>query len=288
VYTIFKNESHIFKEWLDHYLSEGVNHFYLIDNGSTDNYKEIIEPYMKYITLFKDDETGNDTQMKIYKRHIFDKLSETEWIMCLDMDEFMYTKKGTLADELKSVKDKSIGQILVPWKYYGSSGHIKQPKNVVKSFLYRRKCPYNSPTKPIARSESIETLGIHGHKLKSEYKTVDSSYTIHTRHDITGYDDIDVTEKFIFKTNLQCNHYMVQSLEWFRNVKMTRGSTNFSSNHRNEEYFKEWDYNVILDDELSFKKYNPIIPILLFFLLHIVLGFNVVLYIITFMSVYVD
>ena len=31
VLAIFKNEGHIINEWLNHYLLEGVDHFYLID-----------------------------------------------------------------------------------------------------------------------------------------------------------------------------------------------------------------------------------------------------------------
>ena len=50
-----KNEGKFLKEWLDHYISEGVEHFYLIDNGSDDNYNVKIEPYMNKITLIKDD-----------------------------------------------------------------------------------------------------------------------------------------------------------------------------------------------------------------------------------------
>ena len=30
--AMFKNESHILKEWLDHYLREGVDMFLLINN----------------------------------------------------------------------------------------------------------------------------------------------------------------------------------------------------------------------------------------------------------------
>jgi hypothetical protein len=32
--SIFKNEAHIFREWLEHYINQGVEKFYLIDNGS--------------------------------------------------------------------------------------------------------------------------------------------------------------------------------------------------------------------------------------------------------------
>ena len=37
VVSMFKNESHILKEWLDHYINEGVEYFFMIDNGSNDN-----------------------------------------------------------------------------------------------------------------------------------------------------------------------------------------------------------------------------------------------------------
>ena len=33
VLGIFKNEAHIFAEWIEHYLTEGVDHFFLVDNG---------------------------------------------------------------------------------------------------------------------------------------------------------------------------------------------------------------------------------------------------------------
>ena len=52
--AIFKNESHGLEEWLLNHLNEGVEHFYLINNGSTDNFMPIIEKYNKYITLFND------------------------------------------------------------------------------------------------------------------------------------------------------------------------------------------------------------------------------------------
>lgn len=37
--AIFKNEAMNLKEWLDHHLWQGVEHFYLINNGSEDDYK---------------------------------------------------------------------------------------------------------------------------------------------------------------------------------------------------------------------------------------------------------
>lgn len=35
--AIFKNEETSLSLWIEHYCWMGVDHFYLIDNGSTDN-----------------------------------------------------------------------------------------------------------------------------------------------------------------------------------------------------------------------------------------------------------
>jgi hypothetical protein len=55
---MFKNESMIIEEWLMHYISEGVEHFYLIDNGSNDDYESKIS-YFNNITIFKDNECND-------------------------------------------------------------------------------------------------------------------------------------------------------------------------------------------------------------------------------------
>jgi len=52
--SMFKNEAEIMKEWLDHHLGHGVDHFYLVDDNSDDNYGEILKPYIqkKLVTMF--------------------------------------------------------------------------------------------------------------------------------------------------------------------------------------------------------------------------------------------
>ena len=49
--AMFKNESLIIKEWLDHYIYNGVEHFYLVDDNSDDNYLSIIQYIFKLLFL---------------------------------------------------------------------------------------------------------------------------------------------------------------------------------------------------------------------------------------------
>lgn len=47
VCAIFKNESVFLKEWLEYHLLIGVEHFYLYNNFSEDNYQDILAPYIE-------------------------------------------------------------------------------------------------------------------------------------------------------------------------------------------------------------------------------------------------
>ena len=55
--AVFRNESHSIVEWIQHYLANGADHFYLINDDSTDNSVEIIQPYVDsgVVTLFNTD-----------------------------------------------------------------------------------------------------------------------------------------------------------------------------------------------------------------------------------------
>ena len=45
VLATFKNEMLNLDLWIRHYIWMGVDHFYLIDNGSTDNSLHVLKPY---------------------------------------------------------------------------------------------------------------------------------------------------------------------------------------------------------------------------------------------------
>ena len=91
---MFKNESIIIKEWINHYIEEGVEHFYLIDNGSTDDYYEKIKMYEKYFTLVKDStRLPQGTQTYLYNKIYLQKIkSETKWLIICDIDEYIYAR----------------------------------------------------------------------------------------------------------------------------------------------------------------------------------------------------
>jgi hypothetical protein len=86
---MLKNESHGIKEWITHYLYHGVEHFYLINDNSTDNFMDIIKEYLDrgLITLFNVDEPYYlGRQRNLYNRYILPHLKETNWLLMVDLD----------------------------------------------------------------------------------------------------------------------------------------------------------------------------------------------------------
>lgn len=45
VAAMFKNEADILSEWMEHHMWQGVEHFYLITNNSTDRWAEALLPF---------------------------------------------------------------------------------------------------------------------------------------------------------------------------------------------------------------------------------------------------
>ena len=256
VVGIFKNESEILEEWLKHYINEGCSRFFLIDNGSTDNYLEKIKNYKDKIELVIDNE--KHSQAKLYNKYFLSKIQKYEWTIICDLDEFIYSRKEfkTIKDYLNTV-NKEVSQIAINWKIFGSNGfntlEKKEPNSVIDSFTkrinYNKKKNFQGVLKIngdikmnlckcIVRNSKVLKLDIHSSKINSGL-TTDSNNQI-----IKNLPFIPCNENILNSQNLHLNHYAIRSLDWFTRVKMTRGSA-ASQNAANSKsrigYFKEYD-----------------------------------------------
>jgi hypothetical protein len=263
--AIFKNESWILKEWLEHFMAEGVEHFYLINNNSTDDYMSVLQSYLDrgLVTLFH--EYRSYIQVLAYNQYFMPYCHSAEWIIICDLDEFMYSRKGfgRIVDYLESL-EKEISAVSVPWKMFGSSNWIEHPRDgVIRNFIYRKKYdgqgefPIANPDnksiccKTICRFHAISCLGMHnpeligGHGITSDGKRVETMRS----HQL-------INETILENSILHLNHYAIQSLEFFTKIKMTRTDAFSSSTDsvRTEEYFQRYDWNDICDKELTDKK----------------------------------
>ena len=80
VCAIFKNEEPYLKEWLEFNHIIGVEHFYLYNNNSEDDYQTVLQPYIDngLVTLIQ--WPHNQKQMECYMSCIEGYSKETKWL----------------------------------------------------------------------------------------------------------------------------------------------------------------------------------------------------------------
>ena len=264
IVSMFKNESMILEEWIQYYIDQGVEHFYLIDNGSTDNYEEKINKYIDKITLIKDSfrvkpDTTNKlkmfddekkeyifkdsslhTQLILPNKYFLEKVkNESKWTMFIDCDEYIYSPKSkNIFCFLKNINENEkcdeITDIFIPWKIFGSSDLNKQPKSIINGFTKRM--DINEYKK-----RTLEHGNIRGHGksiTQTKYLTLLNIHkcnfckprkTVMPDGSIVDNNDENIMTKFIKNLNYNehfifCNHYMVMSKEYFFEHKTKRAA----------------------------------------------------------------
>ena len=249
--AIFKNECHIMNEFIKHYINQGVEHFFLIDNGSNDNYLDILK---KFNNITLEINPDRPFQVQHYNNYFLKACKKYDWVIVCDFDEFIYSRLQfkNIKEYLSSLED-TISQVFIPWKMFGSSGFNtidkKQPDNVVDNFIKRtnydkdgnmqgvivEKNNKYSLTKCIVRTKYLKQFQIHSHSTtNTNYIGADNNNFIHNN---TFY---KINEDILSKSFLHLNHYAIQSYEWFMTVKVTRGdaASNFC---RDSKYFMDYD-----------------------------------------------
>lgn len=259
-------------EWITHYINEGVDKFFLINNDSTDECLTILQPYIDKNIVECILSKERHAQTQLYNKLFLDKSKKYDWAMVVDLDEFIYARKQfrTIKQYLNTVHD-SISQICIPWKMFGSNGHKSQPQRVIESFTKRQNHDkkdgfrggkkdneyYYSTNKCIVRTKYLKQYVIHSHVMTNK-NCITSDNTVHNLYSDLNYSKID--ENILKNSYLHLNHYAIQSYDWFMKVKATRGAANHikHENVRNEEYFIGYDKasNDMNDFELKEKKYK--------------------------------
>lgn len=233
---VFRNEAHCIKEWVCHYIHHGVEHFYLINDNSTDNYLEIIQPYIdqNIITLFHDQqEYYLGRQRFVYNKHILPNLKNTKWLLMIDMDEFVWSPiSNNLNDILNTCNH--LGQIQFWDNIFGSNNYIEQPKLLVDSFTMRKKEPHKYLKYFINSNYEFSSLNIHhatftnNEHEKNNFMLLNQNYFIN-------------------------NHYCCQSKNFWNTVKCTRGDGDHYT-VRTFEDFNKVDINEV--EDLRLKEQN--------------------------------
>lgn len=232
--AIAKNEGPYFNEWIEWHKNLGVEKFFIYDNESTDNTKEILEPHIKsglveYIYF-----PGKRQQLLAYDDCLEKHRLDARWIAVIDLDEFIVPLKAiTIPDFLKELE--SYPAVEINWLIYGSGGAIKKAEgNVMERFKYHSLPSHisNRHVKSIVNPRRVFCfIGCH-EVARMSGRTVDSHGEIIKKN----FRDREPQQDII-----RINHYAVKSYEEFLNKK-SRGRAR-TLKQRNLDYFNQYDLN---------------------------------------------
>jgi len=231
VMAIFKNESMVMKEWIEHYKWQGIDMIVMLNNDSNDDWKSITDQYPGFVKVF--DAPGKHVQLSAYNSLAIPHLRENNMdvVVTIDLDEYLFGKDGRLLKEhLQEVfsKPDRPSAFTCGWSMFGSNGHKTQPPSIREGFTKR----WQENAEP--------ENGVSG-KTITFLKDIDDLSCIHIPN-VKGRRDS-------CPAGLQLNHYPVMSEEYFQKVKMPRGDafTQTNENARDMEYFKRYDKNNLED-----------------------------------------
>ena len=231
ILATFKNEAMILREWIEHHIWQNFEHFYLIDNGSDDDYMQTIEDFVRagYITIFH--LNAKYHQIAHYNIIYKEIKHKVKWLAVCDIDEYWYTPVKKVGDYINKLDEAGISFLYTRWYIFGSCGYENQPECIRTSFIKRSE--EVGSLKAIFKPSAVSKLGIHQHEL-TDNATMKIDYT-----------------------DIKLNHYRVMSQEYYTTTKQIRGSPTGYPNldtcdtYRNPQHFLANDINDVEDTTLS-------------------------------------
>lgn len=251
-----KNEAAYMDEFLEHYVNQGVEHFFIVNNNSTDGIEELIanHKYNNKITLINDTTDMKYTQgncsnihIDMMNRNVYQLIKESsEWGIFVDMDEFMYGKNGYTLSSYIDTLEKDINCVYVYWSLMKpvieSDGNIAESFSIKKSIkrinldLFEKTpsmIQWSSRFgKSLFRTSAlIDERKFWIHKMPILGKKITNYNSIITSH-YDNVDDIIMNEGNYSKLNIVLNHYAIRNKkDYIRRIETTNTTNDTTKKH---------------------------------------------------------
>jgi len=185
MFTMFRNEARFLREFIEFHKLVGFQHFYLYNDGSTDNYQDVLRPYIKsgqveviewenkspvsFCALcdldfpidLEEIITRDTTQraLRAYNDCIARTRGRVKWLALLDADEYLFPVAfDNLLDFLRGYEE--YGGVCANWVMFGTSGVKSIPDGdlLIRHLIKCQQEPSNQHVKSIVRPERVESI----------------------------------------------------------------------------------------------------------------------------------
>ena len=224
--AIVKDEADYIVDWLCYHISLGVEHFFIYDNGSSDNTQELLAKFINggVVTLVSWPMRGG--QIDAYSHAIKFLSGNAEWVGFLDIDEFLVMHGHEDVYEFLSSLDAD--QVLLPWRNFPYSGHQSPPGgSSLENFFWSYRIAPGDVTqvKYFVRPEVVDRVTAHFSFTKTERTKLPTGESQRLTHAIA-----DPTYKVA-----QINHYATRS--FIENqARLKKGQVSGSSHKRLDDF----------------------------------------------------
>lgn len=238
--SIQRNRNPYIIEWIAFHLAVGFDQFYIYAHKTTDGMTEtLIRLAEKYpIQVFAID--ADDFPQIVAYNHAWSHFGNKEnWIAFIDGDEFLFpTQHLTMAEALANYHNEPISAIGAYWKCYGSNGHIDEPPGMLLENYPRHSDDSfyaNRHIKSIVKGGE-QVLTNRSHLFETKNGTFDEQLRPITNGLMMEY-------RPSYNT-FRINHYVTQSLAYFKNTKQNSGAADLPAGAiRSDEWFTRHDRN---------------------------------------------
>lgn len=259
--AIFQNEAPYLKEWVEFHKLVGVQHFWLYNNLSTDNFHEILDPYIKngLIELIewphshKNILEWNTIQCNAYNDAILRSTDRTKWLIVLDTDEFIFPIQCDSLIEFMKDYENEIA-LSVNWQMFGTNNVKKINSGELLIEKLNLRAPFNfhahTHVKTIVRPEFVAYFD-NPHYANYKYNLSQSNPDhVNFKGAVSPYCCID---------KIRINHYWLRDEYFMWNNKFPR-RINWSNDYENDKlhWIRENEKMNAVKDESIFK-YLPLL-----------------------------
>jgi len=169
---IARNETPFTEEWLEYHFSIGIDRVYYV---STDSDFPPVRAffdrsrYRSRVELFHFDSFRPNWQIQCNNAHF--PLVEEDWILVIDIDEFLYLHSWPTIREFLKTVPHDIGQIQFPWLNLMSSEYCHDRTFDILSQTEKH---VSDHVKSMVRRRYSTGLGIHSHGIRGSKSCLSS------------------------------------------------------------------------------------------------------------------